>query len=93
MYMKWQNEFLKKKKKRNGKMTWQKMVTWTHDWILSWHLTEEILMEMNGMTHLTTKQTYRAQIKTFEVRGPKIDFSLKLNSGEFPGNQLSGKYD
>ena len=61
----------KKKKKKNGKMTWQKMVTWTHDWVLSWHLTEETLTEMNERAHLTTKQTYRTQMKTFEVSGSK----------------------
>ena len=34
----------------------------------SWHLTEEALTEMNRRTHLTAKQTYRAQKKIFEVR-------------------------
>jgi hypothetical protein len=47
------------------------MVIWTHDWVLNWHLTEETLTEMNRRVHLTTKQTYRAQMKTFKVRGPK----------------------
>ena len=44
------------------------MVTWTHDWVLSWYLKEETLTEMDGRAHLTTKQTYRTQIKTFKVR-------------------------
>ena len=34
-------------------------------------LTEVALTEMNEMTHLTAKQTYRVQMKTFEVRGSK----------------------
>ena len=52
------------------------MVTWTSDWMLSWHLTEGTVTEMNGRAHLTAKQTYRAEMKTFEVRGSKVDFSL-----------------
>ena len=31
------------------------------------HLTEEALTDLNGMAHLTTKQTYRAQMITFKV--------------------------
>ena len=49
----------------------KKMVTWTSDWVLNWHLTEETLTEMKGRAYLTAKQTYRAKMKTFEVRGPK----------------------
>ena len=36
-----------------------------------WHLTEETLTKMNEMTHLIVKQTYRVQMKTFEVRESK----------------------
>jgi hypothetical protein len=43
----------------------------TRDWVLSWHLTEKTLTEMNGRAHLKPKQTYRAEMKTFEVRGSK----------------------
>jgi hypothetical protein len=44
---------------------------WTRDWVLSWHLTKRTLPEMNEKVHLTAKQTYRAKMKTFEVRGLK----------------------
>ena len=33
---------------------------------------------MNRMTHLTTKQTYRIQMTTFEVKGAKMKTSSKL---------------
>ena len=43
------------KKKKNGKMSWQKMMTWTHDLVLSWHLMEKTLTEIDGRAFLTTK--------------------------------------
>jgi hypothetical protein len=30
-----------------------------------------VLTEINGMTHLTAKQTYRAKMKKFKIRGSK----------------------
>jgi hypothetical protein len=47
------------------------MMTWTRDWVLSWDLMEGTLTKMNKRTRLTAKHTYRVQMKTFEVRGPK----------------------
>ena len=47
------------------------MVTLTRDLVFSWYLTEGTLTTINGIVHLTTKQIYEAQIKSFEVRGPK----------------------
>ena len=38
---------------------WQKMMIWTHDWVLSWHLTKGTLTEMNRRAYLTAKQTYK----------------------------------
>jgi hypothetical protein len=47
------------------------MMTWTYDWVFSWHLTKGALTEMNRRTHLTAKYTYMVQMKPFEVRGLK----------------------
>ena len=52
-------------------MTWQKIVTWTRDWVLSWHLMERALTDINRIVHLTAKQIYRTQMTTFEIRRPK----------------------
>ena len=62
----------------HGKTTWQKIMTWRHYWVLSWHLTERTLTNINGRVHLTAKQTYRTQITTFEIRRLKVDFNLLL---------------
>jgi hypothetical protein len=48
-----------------------KMVTWTRDWVFSWHLTEKALTEMNRRVCSKTTQTHKAQTKTFEVRRSK----------------------
>ena len=45
------------------------MVIWTHDWVLSWYLTEETLTEIDGRAHLITKQIYRVQMKLLKLGG------------------------
>ena len=35
----------------------KKNMTWTHVWVLSWHLTEGRLTEMDGRACLKLKQT------------------------------------
>ena len=56
-------------------MTWQDHVANNNDvdTLLDTQLAlnREILAKMNGMAHLITKQSYRVQMKTFEIRGPK----------------------
>ena len=49
-----------------------KMLTWM-DYVA---FNRILITELDGMTLLKTIQTYRAQMKKFEVRVPKVDFSL-----------------
>jgi hypothetical protein len=56
-------------------MIWQdnvtKMMTWTCDWMLSWHLTNGRLLKMDRKARLKVKQTYKVEMKTFKIKRQK----------------------
>ena len=46
-----------------------------------------LVIELNEMAFLKTTQTYGVQMKTFEIRGLKVDFSLLNIKNEILKNQ------